>query len=73
MTADVADQPRSIVIVGPTAAGKSTLALALGAALGLPIIYLDSVAEAGRDPRSVVEIIGVQSDRELRAATTARA
>jgi shikimate kinase len=63
MTADPHDGARRIVIVGPTAAGKSTLALALGGRSGLPIFHLDAVAEAGRDPRSVVEVVGVQSDR----------
>ena len=40
---------RRIVIVGCPAAGKSTLAMQLGAALGLPVVRRDDLGELGSD------------------------
>ncbi|PRP97410.1 tRNA dimethylallyltransferase [Enhygromyxa salina] len=38
-----AKRPRAVAIVGPTAAGKSSLALSLASSLGVPILSCDSV------------------------------
>ncbi len=41
------ERPRRIHVIGGPGAGKTTLALALGAALALPVIHLDEVARVG--------------------------
>ncbi len=38
--------PRRIAVIGRAGAGKTTVALALGAALGLPVVHLDPLAWA---------------------------
>jgi len=54
---------RRIVIVGCPAAGKSTLATLLGAALDLPVIQRDSLGELGSQPYrdAIVKMTGEPS------------
>lgn len=78
--------PRALALVGPTAAGKSTLGLELGERLGLTIHCCDSVqvyrgldigsakpgaAERARVPHALLDL--VDPDREFSAGDYARA
>lgn len=44
--ADIARTAQRIAIIGPSCAGKSTLAAAIGAARGLAVLHLDQIAHA---------------------------
>jgi cytidylate kinase len=50
-----------ILIVGPMAAGKSSLALQLGRRLGLPVVHLDAVASGGAEPVDLGAATAIQT------------
>jgi len=62
----VTGAPRTVVLVGPPASGKTTVGRALAACLGLPFTDVDALVEA-RSGRSIPDVFATQGEAAFRA------